>query len=340
MRKFAIAAAAGLCLAPAAISSAQQPNLQDILSNIPINVPLQTQRARATYLGPDFWSDLAPATYVIRMPGTNLCLTRTFRSIRAEMDHIRLRTCQIDTPPDGLTNANQLIQAAPGAVDVPPAQGFSNVRWRFTTRNECAGAARNVWVGSPRVDFNTCDLMPYAGGDVAHRGAPDQLFFIRRTSALGAILRFQIRSAERKCWTVQGGEIRDGTPIVMEDCDGRAGQTFEFRYNMPLMDQAERSAADKFGWLDAPTVNRENSSADRFRDLPAINIASEGYSSTATADDAGTDCAASCRIDDNCRAFTWTPRSATSGPMCRLTQTFWPHEMVEAPGTNSGIMRP
>lgn len=340
MRKIAIALAAVASLAPASHLVAGQVDPASILLSNPNPVLLQIQRSRASYLGPDYWTDLAPATYSIRMPGTNLCLTRTSGALRAEMPYLRLRACAISTSLDGLSNSAQLIEAAPGAVDVPPAPGFSNVRWRFTTQNECAGSARNVWVGPPRVDLNPCDLMPYAGGDVAHRGAQDQLFFIRKMSASGDVPRFQIRSPERKCWTVQGGEIRDGTQLVMEDCDGRAGQTFEFRYFMSLVTQAERDAADKFGWKDAPGISRNPNSADKFRDLPAIGIGNPGYTTAPTANDLGSECAARCRADDNCRAFSWTQPSASSGPICKLTQEYWAHELVDAPGTNSGIMRP
>jgi hypothetical protein len=333
----------GLCAVlvamPAMVPAQVQPPPANWLPQL-TPVQIQTHRARANYLGPDFWTDLAPATYSIRMPGTDLCLTRTLGAIRAEMPHFRLRACRISTALDGLSNSDQLIEAAPGAVDVPPAPGFSNVRWRFTSRNECAGSARNVWIGPPRVDFNPCDLMPYAGGDVAHRGAQDQLFFIRRMSGSGDVPRFQIRSPERKCWTVQGGDLRDGTQLVVEDCDGRAGQTFEFRYFMSLVTQSERDAAEKFGWMDAAAINRPVTTADRFRDLPALAITNPGYSTAPTANDRGSECAARCRTDDNCRAFSWTPPNANSGAMCKLTQAYWPHELVSAPGTNSGIMRP
>lgn len=342
MRKLILAAATALCLVPAAISTAQQqPDLQGILSNIPLNVALQTQRTRATYLGPDLWTDLAPATYSIRAPGTNLCLTRVSGGGGVVMDHIRLSACNVTTSLEALSNANQLIQAVPAAVDVPPSPGISNVRFRFTHQeNQCATTARNVVFGPARVDWLPCDLMPYAGGDIAHRGGPDQLFFLRRVGSFNDVPRFQIRTPDRKCWTVRDGNISESAEVVMEECDNRVGQNFEFRYNMSLLGAADIAAAGKFGWVSASSAGRQITSADRFRDLPALSFGDAGYSTVSTANDLGADCAAMCRADDNCRAFSWTAPRAAAGPQCKLMITYWQYQPVEAPGTNSGIMRP
>lgn len=301
-------------------------------------------RPKANFLGPDWWNDLAPAIYAIQVPDTNLCLQLTNGNTAGEITHITLRECLFSNLGNEV-NFNidtQMIEVSPAAVDVPPAALMSNVRWRFTNVARCTTRARGVLVGTPRVDWHPCELMPYAGGDVAFIGAPDQSFFLSRRGDRGTfgVPRYQIR-VERKCWTIEGGNPRVGATVLMEECDGRAGQTFQFRYLGPLADTANTAAAEWFGWVQAPDVPRRNTTADRFRDLPGININNAGYSTTATASDLGQACAGMCRSDDNCSAFTWIPAPSRGSPaMCRLTQSVTFNDLVDSPGTNSGIMRP
>ncbi|HCF24028.1 MULTISPECIES: hypothetical protein [unclassified Novosphingobium] len=172
MRRLSIAAviATGLAVLPGMIAA------QDLTQLLPPPV-LQSVMARDTWLGPDQWTDPAPATYMIQVAGSDQCLAWANGDTRSQVPYLKLRQC------DGF-DANQNLELSPALAAVPLFPATSNVRWRINNRGECAGIARNVLIGAPRVDFNPCGMTIGAGGNPAFRGAEDQQLVMVRT-ALG-----------------------------------------------------------------------------------------------------------------------------------------------------------
>lgn len=54
---------------------------------------------------------------------------------------------------------------------------------------------------------------------------------LRRLSANN----FEFRTGDSRCWTLQGGAMRDGTPLVIENCNNTPAQVFTLTYSMGVM---------------------------------------------------------------------------------------------------------
>lgn len=290
-------------------------------------IPGQAAAQASGFLGPDRWWDPAPATYQFVAAGTNLCVTRTTGSWIGEVAYLKLRTCTSDL-------AGQFLELAPAAVDVPPGPRISNTRWRVNNQSECATVARGVVFGPPRVDLHPCDLSASAGGDINFRGGPDQSFFIRRMSASNV----EFRTVDARCWTVQGGAMRDGTQLVIEPCNNTAAQVFTLRYSMAVMDLPNMGSAERFGWFNFEPHSNFGV-PDRFRSLPGLDLPGHDIASMPTDNDQGKKCARACADNNACRAFTWVePNYQGPTAMCWL-KDFTP-EPVRTVGVRSGIVRP
>jgi hypothetical protein len=320
MRSFTLTALVALGLAvPSAILAQNndwtvvQTSSAQLLDHIP----------RETFMGPDHWTDPAPAEYQIKVAGTELCLARTTGATIVEMPHFRLLECNT-------IDATQSIELSPAAVDVPLFPLTSSIRWRANIFGQCAGTARNVVFGAPRVDLNPCGMPAFTGGNIAHRGDRDQHLILRRMGRD----QYRLRSDNGKCWTV-GGSIQSGSQLQMENCDGRPGQIFHLVPLGGVADGPNQSAAELFGWFQAGG----GGGLDRFRRLSGLDLAGSDYSSQDDANDRGRSCAAKCVRDNQCRAFTWVqPGVQGSSAKC------WLKNGIPEPTANSnvisGIVRP
>ncbi|MEY4951631.1 MAG: hypothetical protein RL299_55 [Pseudomonadota bacterium] len=290
-------------------------------------LPGQLNAQASGFLGPDRWWDPAPATYQLNAVGSNLCVTRATGDWIGQAPYLKLRTC--DT-----SNFSQMLELAPAAVDVPPAPMLSNTRWRVNNQNQCATVARGVVFGPPRVDMHPCDQLPSAGGDTAFRGGLDQSFFLRRVSSTNVVFR----TADNKCWTVQGGNLSDGTQLVVEPCTGMPNQTFALRYSIGVMDLPNMASAERFGWFRFdPGV--AVGLPDRFRSLPGLDLPGHDLASLDTDNDQGMKCARTCAENNRCRSYTWVaPGYQAAGAKCWL-KSFTPDPVATA-GVRSGIVRP
>lgn len=278
------------------------------------------------FLGPDQWTEPAPATYKISPAGTNLCLARVPGNWASQRPFLVLQQCA-----DGF---GQFIEMAPQSVGDPFVPGAGTVRWRFNNRNDCATFARGVVFGPPAVDMLPCDMLPSANGDTAFRGGGDQFFSLRRVG--GTV--FEIRNPSGFCWTVQNGNIASGTQMVLEPCTGETKQRFTFSYQGSLVDIPNRMVAERFGWFRF-ALGTTSTTADRFRSLRKIDIAGSDYRWFDTENDNGAICAKTCADENQCRAFTWV-RPGIQGPSARC----WLKNAIPsaAPNINvmSGIVRP
>jgi hypothetical protein len=308
--------------------------LSGLLALALASLPAAAGAQLSGFLGPDRWWDPAPATYQLVAAGTNLCVTREPGSWIGEAAHLKLRNCASDPSGVFAGRADQFLELAPAAVDVPPAPRISNTRWRVNNRNECATIARGVVFGAPRVDMHPCDLMPSVGGDTNFRGGLDQSFFVRRLSASN----IELRTPDARCWTVQGGNLRDGTHLMVEPCNNTTAQVFTLRYSMAVMDIPNMGSAERFGWFDFEPRSAAGV-PDRFRSLPGLDLPGNDIASMATDNDQGKKCARACADNNACRAFTWVePNRQGPSAMCWL-KSFTP-EPVRTVGVRSGIVRP
>lgn len=296
---------------------------------------VQTSSARAleymprdTFWGPEYWTDPAPATYALSAVGSaNLCVARFPGDIRAQVPYLKLKPCNTD-------DFDQNLEFAPAAIDTPLYPATTNVRWRVNARGECAGIARGVLIGPPRVDFNPCGMPAFTGGDATHRGDLDQHVIMVRTGGN----RFRLRTNEGRCWTVQGGNMSPGTQLVMEPCDGRAGQVFAFTRTGPVIDGPNQQAADRFGWMPVRGGDAFLQ-PDRFRRASGIDMPGQDIASMTTANDRGQQCAVACAANAQCRAFTWVQAGVQGDqPMCWLKNGL-PGQVPNS-NTVSGILRP
>lgn len=321
MRRLSIAAviATGLAVLPGMIAA------QDLTQLLPPPV-LQSVMARDTWLGPDQWTDPAPATYMIQVAGSDQCLAWANGDTRSQVPYLKLRQC------DGF-DANQNLELSPALAAVPLFPATSNVRWRINNRGECAGIARNVLIGAPRVDFNPCGMTIGAGGNPAFRGAEDQQLVMVRT-ALG---RYRFRTTDGRCWSV-GGAVQEGAQLQIEPCDGRAGQVFQLTVLGGVAEPTNQDAADRFGWVQIGTVTGSNAS-DRFRRLGGIDLPGSDIANFTTAADSGRACAIACAGNRQCRSFTWVrPGVQNDAAMCWLKNSV-PYVTLNGQ-TVSGIVRP
>lgn len=329
LKTLLIAVCAAVLAWPALLTAQQAPPANWIPQTVP--TALRAPQPRDSFLGPDYWTDPVPATYRLQVAGTSLCLTRTSPEIRAQVPFIRLRACN-----DALFD--QSFEVSPAAVDSQLWPATSNVRWRINARGECAGTARNVVFGSPRVDFNACDLRAENGNLPEFRGALDQYVVMVRM----APGRYRFRMIDGRCWTA--GAVEDGAQMQMEQCDGRPGQSFQLVLQMGLAEPTNQTAADKFGWIQiGQTVNTEsgNGAPDRFRRLSGLDMAGSDLApGFVTENDRGLSCARACAANGQCRAFTWVQPGAQdpARAMC------WLKNGVPSPSPNrdtvSGIVRP
>lgn len=327
MRKSTLAVALVAALAlPTAILGQQQSDLTAVTNataNVLEHIP------RDGFWGPEYWTDPAPATYVVSVVGSNnLCLARVPGDIRAQVPYLKLRVCQPD-------DADQNLEFSPAAIDTPLFPATTNVRWRVNNRGECAGTARGVLIGAPRVDFNPCGMPDFTGGDVTHRGDRDQHVIMVRTGGN----RFRLRMGDGRCWTVQGSNLSAGTQLVMEPCDGRPGQSFAFTRVGPVVDLPNQSAADKFGWRRIVGGGNPFTQPDRYRRIGGIDMPGQDIARMTTANDRGEACAAACAANSSCRSFTWVQAGVQgSAPMCWLKNGL-PSQIPNS-NTVSGIVRP
>lgn len=278
------------------------------------------------FLGPDQWTDPAPATYKISPVGTNLCLARVPGRWVGQRPFLVLETCS--------ENAGQFLELAPHSVGDPFYPATSNVRWRINNRNDCATFARGVIFGPPAIDMLPCDMPANANGDTAFRGGGDQFFILKRFTQT----MFEIRNPSGFCWTVQNGNIAAGTQMVLEPCNGQNKQKFTLSFQGGLADIPNRMVAERFGWFRF-ALGTTSVTADRFRSLRKIDIAGSDYRSFDTENDNGAICAKTCADENQCRAFTWTV-PGLQGPSARC----WLKNAIPTPTPNenvmSGIVRP
>ncbi|MBJ7439592.1 MAG: hypothetical protein JHD35_11275 [Sphingopyxis sp.] len=281
------------------------------------------------FLGPNVWTDPAPATYQLQFRGTNLCLGRSGPRLRTQQPFLVVERCN----PDVL---GQNLEFAPHKAAAPAFTLTSPVRWRVTTMGSCATFARNVVFGAPAVDMLHCDVPP-AGTNPALTGGNDQSWILK--AAGGDAVR--IANADDRCWTAQNSSIAEGTQMVMEQCNGGAAQTFVLKRQSGLFEGTE--AARAFGWMPINFVpdGFNNSIPDRFRTLRNLDLAGRDYApeTIATPNDQGAACAARCARDNRCRAFTWVdPRLGGGQARCFVKDGI--PEPASNPLTMSGIVRP
>lgn len=318
LKTLALGLAAALIALPTAISAQMQP-----LPRLAI--------PQDRFLGPNFWTDPVPATYTIEVVGTGLCLNRTTPENIFQVPYIRLRACNA-------ANFDQNFELSPAAVEAPPIPATTNVRWRVNNRGVCAGTARNVVFGAPRVDFNPCGMPAFTGGNTAFRGDADQHVIMVRAR----IGQYSFRMADGRCWTV-GGAVQDGAQLQMEPCDGRPGQLFQLTLQMGLAEPTNHAAAELFGWVNIGQVNNlENGpgAPDRFRRLGGLDLAGSDIESFFTDADLGMSCARQCARNSQCRSFTWVQPGAQhpDRAMCWLKNGL--PAPTPNPDTISGILRP
>ena len=283
--------------------------------------------AAGQFAGPDLWTDPAPGTYQLKVEGTNLCLQRESGATRAQLPHLVLRACNA-------TLFDQSIELVPNGTSAAALDGASQVTWRIMTRQKCMTAARGVVFGPPAVDEVECG---FRNGDplLVHMGAADQTWRLRQAGAGRAV---EIRLDDGRCWTPQGGELREGVQLTMEACGSRGGQRFEIfgqQGDVATIDNSE--SAEDFGWMRLPNPVPP---VTRFRAMPRQNLPSGDYTSgIPTANDRGQACAQACADDVQCKGFTWVdPRARGGQAMC------YKKNVLNAPVadnfTHSGIVRP
>jgi hypothetical protein len=246
------------------------------------------------------------------------------------MPYLQTRTCNAAV-------FDQSFELSPAAVDTPLWPATTNVRWRVTIRGECAGVARGVLIGAPRIDINPCGMPAFTGGNPAYRGDLDQHVIMVRM----AFDRYRFRVADGRCWSV-GGAVQDGAQLQLEPCDGRPGQSFQLIRQMGVADPQNQTAADLFGWIQIGARELPiggQAAPDRFRRLSRFDLPGSDIANFQTANDRGRSCAIACAGNAQCRAFTWVQAGAQfDQPWC------WLKEAVPVPVANgkmvSGIMRP
>lgn len=281
------------------------------------------------FLGPDTWTDPAPGTYQIKVPATQLCLTREPGLTRAIMPHLVLRTC-------GPDQFDQMIELVPNGLTTAPLTLASPVTWRIQTRQKCLTLARNVVFGAPAVDELDCGTRPEAAGNPAMAGAADQTWRLR---GRGGADQFEVRAADGRCWTAQGGTPRDGVQLVMEPCNDSLAQRFQLsRPKDDVMTEPNARAAEAFGWF---RLDRQFQPF-RFRSLPRMNFPGGDIVEAAgpTANDQGAECARRCAQNFQCKGYTWVdPRARGGTAMCYQKSTV---VMTPVPDnfTMSGIVDP
>lgn len=268
------------------------------------------------------WVDPAPGTYSI-MPASGMCLERAGRGSLLVEPHVQIGACDSSL-------FFQDIEMAPVGRSGPVTATISSTTWRFMVGNECATVARNVVFGAPRVDMLRCDG---DGPDRTFAGAADQKFLIERQGGLN----IRIRTTDGRCWTSEGSNVRVSAKIMVEPCDGRAGQTFTLRQTDGVTEFINQDAAARFGWQRVEATDHD---ADRQFVLPRFNLPSGDYTSgLPTANDGGVECARLCVRDASCRGYTWVdPRNRGGTPMCYKKNQL--NEPVADAMTNSGIIRP
>lgn len=289
---------------------------------------LVAQLPAGPFAGPDIWTDPVPAEYRIKAAGTELCVRREAGAIGTQVPHMVLRAC---TMPIGM----QSVTLSPNGITAEPLDRTSPVTWRMTTpvNSNCLTAARGVIFGAPAVDELACT----PGATPSRSGGPDQTWRLRRR---GAFNTFEIRTADGRCWTAQGGQPRDGVQVVLERCsDLSGGQQWLIADPQSFgSDPGNDAAAREFGWLPIPGVN--SGSPGQFRSLRHLNLPSGDYTSgIATANDEGMECARLCIADSQCLAYTWVdPRARGGQAMCYKKNAY--STVVADNFTNSGIVRP
>ncbi len=258
------------------------------------------------FLGPDRWTDPAPGGYSFKLAGTNLCAQRESGLTRSILPHLVLRPCNP-------TLFDQDLELAPNGTTSAPLALASGVTWRIQTRQKCLTAARLVVFGPPAVDELDCGTRADGAGNPARIGADDQTWRLRQR---GGARQFEIRSTDNRCWTAQGGQVRDGVQLVMEPCNDGPAQRFELaRPRSGAVTAINQRAAEDFGWF---SLDRQFSPF-LFRSLPRLNIESNDLPGGAgpTANDFGLACARACAQNFQCQAYTWVdPRARGGTPMC------------------------
>ncbi len=306
---------------------------------LPVAAPAQMRpelirlaQPRDNWLGPDYWTDPIPATYTIEIAGTGLCLERTRPENLLQVPFLRVQTCNP-------ANFDQNFELSPAAVDTPLWPATTNVRWRVNSRGHCAGTARGVAFGAPRIDFNPCDLRPENGNRPEFRGALDQYVVMVRARQG----QYAFRQVDGRCWSV-GGAVQAGSQLEVQPCDGRAGQQFQLTLQIGVAEPTNHTAAEAFGWINIGQVNDiENGvgAPDRFRRLSGLDLGgSDIRAGFWTENDRGISCARQCARESQCRAFTWVQIGAQDPDhaICWLKNGM--PAPTPNPDTVSGILRP
>ena len=275
------------------------------------------------------WTDPVPAFYQIRAEAGALCVARSGGGLATQLPHLILQTCA----PDAFDQQIELVPNGTTAERLPLA---GPVTWRIMVRQHCLTAARGVIFGAPAVDELDCGSRPEHAGRPSHMGAADQTWRLRRHGGAGM---YEVRSLDGRCWSAQGGELREGVQLVMEPCDGRIGQRFEIiTIKSDVQTQPNMTAAEEFGWLRL--LRPLGFELTRFRSLRHINLPGGDYTAgMATANDEGLACAQACAQDQQCKGYTWAdPRVRGGTPMCYLKNML--DDPVADNFTNSGVLRP
>lgn len=282
------------------------------------------------FLGPEPWTDIAPATYQIRSAFSTLCIEHEGFVPRIRKPYLRVQTCGADL-------ASQHFELVPNGTTTVEVGLASNVTWRIMNfRGDCATTARGVLIGPPSIDSLECGTRPAFADNPALIGAADQTWRLRHVGPVG---KFMIWGPNNHCWTIRGEPRSPGAEVVSEPCDGRAGQWWEF--GAPKLDvtgDANQAAAEAFGWFRFSRP--PGFTPARFRSMRKLNLPSGDYTGgIATADDQGAECANLCAADNRCVAFTWVdPRARGGTAMCYKKNVI--NRPVADNFTNSGIIRP
>ena len=275
------------------------------------------------------WTDPVPAVYQIRAEAGALCVARSGGGLATQLPHLVLQTCA----PDAFDQGIELVPNGT-TTDVLPLAG--PVTWRIMVRQHCLTAARGVIFGAPAVDELDCGSRPEQAGRLSRMGAADQTWRLRRRGGAG---NYEVRSLDGRCWSAQGGALREGVQLVLEPCDGRTGQRFEIvTINSDVQTQPNMTAAEEFGWLRL--LRSQGFELTRFRSLRHLNLPAGDYTAgMATANDEGLACAQACAQDQQCKGYTWAdPRVRGGTPMCYLKNSLG--DPVADNFTNSGVLRP
>lgn len=254
-------------------------------------------------------SPLPPGLYQLRAENADKCVGMV-PTWGAEVAHLVLVEC---TPDTVLAFIQNPFHNSAYTVRIP---SLASDRGRYT---HCVTRARGVLIGAQRLDVLPCET-PANATSWRQAGEGDQIHFMPYENT-GL---FQIESGgwgpRRRCWDVRGSSMNVGADLLVFECHGRANQKFELIYVSPLSDE-EMSFFRSEGWLAGPE-GRPFRLANR---LAGVDLPGSDYETGPSPNDGGAFCAASCTIDERCKAFTWAERGvAEERATCWLKDSYPP----------------